>query len=325
MHLEIYTDGGSRGNPGPAGGGGVIKDFDSKQDLAHLSFWLGRTTNNQAEYQALIKTLEVAKKFQPQALTCYLDSQLVVYQLIGRYRVKNKDIKPLYEQVQTLIADIKKIEFKHLYRQDNAKADSLANQAMDSQKSHQKLLKSPDQKATTTQPHYFLLAVLSLDGRLNIEGFPITSWASLEDRQVMIDKLNQADLIVVGHQTYKLAKARLKNKKCLIFRSQGYEKIEALPKNPNHYYITPQYLDIDLYCKENKFKNICLFGGRSVYQYFIEKNLVDTLFLTLEPVILGRGISLLEIDSLGPAFPRFELHSSKQLNKQGTLFLHYTK
>ncbi len=130
-HLKIYTDGGARGNPGPAAAGAVIQNVDGKL-LEEASKYLGEMTNNQAEYLALKLGIETAKQYQPEAIDCFLDSELVVNQLNGSYRVKNTELKPLFAEIQAMIAGMK-VTFKHVPRSQNAHADKLVNAELDRQ------------------------------------------------------------------------------------------------------------------------------------------------------------------------------------------------
>jgi ribonuclease HI len=128
--LKIYTDGGARGNPGPAGIGAVA--YNTEEEVVfEISQYLGETTNNQAEYKALLKAIEKANAIGAQEVDFYLDSELIVKQLNREYRVKNKDLQPLFVQVYNLSLSFKKISFTHIPREKNKEADKLANQAMD--------------------------------------------------------------------------------------------------------------------------------------------------------------------------------------------------
>ena len=128
--LKIYTDGGARGNPGPAGIGAVI--FNEKGNIvAEISKYIGETTNNQAEYKALIAGLTKAKELGAHDLEVFLDSELVVKQLNREYRVRDKDLAPLFVQVYNISLGFKKIVFKHIFREKNELADKLVNQALD--------------------------------------------------------------------------------------------------------------------------------------------------------------------------------------------------
>lgn len=127
--LISYTDGGARGNPGPAGIGVVLKTKEGKT-VGEWSKFLGITTNNQAEYKALILALEEARALGVEELECRLDSELVVKQLQGEYRVKHPDLKPLFTQVLNLLSHFKNVSFNYIPRDLNKEADHLANQAM---------------------------------------------------------------------------------------------------------------------------------------------------------------------------------------------------
>jgi len=129
-NIIIFSDGGARGNPGPAGIGAVLYDQE-KNKLAEISKYLGETTNNQAEYKALIAGLKKAKELEAKEVKCFLDSELVVKQLNREYRVKHKDLAPLFLEVYNLSQSFTNIEFVHVPREKNSEADRLANLAMD--------------------------------------------------------------------------------------------------------------------------------------------------------------------------------------------------
>lgn len=128
--IIIHSDGGARGNPGPAGIGAILHGADAKV-VAEISKYIGETTNNQAEYQALIAALEKAKELKAEEVDCFLDSELVVKQLNREYKVKNAELAPLFLKVYNLSLSFKKIRFSHIRREFNKEADCLANQAMD--------------------------------------------------------------------------------------------------------------------------------------------------------------------------------------------------
>ena len=130
MKLLIHSDGGARGNPGPAGIGAQLTD-EKGIVVAEISEFIGHTTNNQAEYQALLAGLEKAKNLGAEEVVCRLDSELVVKQLNHEYKVKNKDLAPLFLKAHNLITGFKKISFQHVPREMNKEADRLANEAMD--------------------------------------------------------------------------------------------------------------------------------------------------------------------------------------------------
>lgn len=130
MKLIIHSDGGARGNPGPAGIGAIIHDEQGKV-VAELSEFIGNTTNNQAEYQALIIGLEKALALKAEQVDCFLDSELVVKQIKREYKVKNKELAPLFLKVYNLLTQFKQANFTHIPREQNKEADRLANEAMD--------------------------------------------------------------------------------------------------------------------------------------------------------------------------------------------------
>jgi len=130
----IYTnsDGGSRGNPGPGAIGVLVRQEDTI--LIKSSKFIGeRTTNNEAEYEALILAMELASSITNDELTCILDSELVVKQLLGEYRVKNSRLIPLFLKVQKLQENFKKIKYEHVSRWNNYQriVDELVNDELD--------------------------------------------------------------------------------------------------------------------------------------------------------------------------------------------------
>ena len=130
MHLTIYTDGACWGNPGPAAIGAVIKD--QRKTLVKISEYIGFGTNNKAEYSAVIRALVEAIKLNPDEVTLYLDSELVVRQLTGRYKVRSRSILPLYVEVAELLKKFAKVSVVHVPRECNAEADALATAALHS-------------------------------------------------------------------------------------------------------------------------------------------------------------------------------------------------
>lgn len=132
--LTIFTDGGARGNPGPAAIGAVVYDA-AGQELATLSACIGETTNNVAEYtaivQALTKTATLVADPQTYAITLKLDSQLAERQLNGAYKVKDAGLKALYNVVKTLEPTFASVQYLHVPREENKVADKLVNQALD--------------------------------------------------------------------------------------------------------------------------------------------------------------------------------------------------
>ncbi|KKQ54427.1 MAG: Ribonuclease H [Candidatus Falkowbacteria bacterium GW2011_GWC2_38_22] len=131
--VKIFTDGGARGNPGPSGIGVVVYDTNDNI-LKQKSEFIGKATNNQAEYRAVIAAFELLDPKTTREIDFYLDSELVVKQLKGEYRVKNADLAPLFVKVHNQIILYKKVTFRHIRREMNKEADRLANIAMDAGK-----------------------------------------------------------------------------------------------------------------------------------------------------------------------------------------------
>ena len=127
--IEIYTDGGARGNPGPAGVGVVV--WQGNKLIGTYKKYIGQATNNQAEYQAILFGLQKAKGLGAQEVECFLDSELVVNQLNMRFKIKNEDLGPAFIKIWNLRQSFKKVNFTYIPREKNKEADKLVNQAID--------------------------------------------------------------------------------------------------------------------------------------------------------------------------------------------------
>jgi ribonuclease HI len=128
--VKIFADGGSRGNPGPSASGYVILDMDDAV-LVDKGVYLGITTNNQAEYQALKFALEEAQKMHARTVDVYMDSMLVINQMKGVFKVKNRDLWPIHDAIKKLAASFEHITFTHVPRELNKLADTAVNRALD--------------------------------------------------------------------------------------------------------------------------------------------------------------------------------------------------
>jgi ribonuclease HI len=125
-----HVDGGARGNPGPSGYGVAVSDAHGKP-LAELSEYLGHHTNNYAEYQGLLAALRYAIENQIKALKVVSDSELMVRQMKGIYKVRHPELRKLYDEAQQLVRRLEHFEIRHAMREHNQIADRLANEAMD--------------------------------------------------------------------------------------------------------------------------------------------------------------------------------------------------
>lgn len=132
-HVRLYTDGGARGNPGPAGAGAVLKVVkDGEEEVVDsLKKFLGETTNNQAEYKALILGLERAKSLGVKTVEAFMDSQLAVKQLNREYKVKDAELGKRFLEVWNLAQGFDGVTFTHIRREKNSEADALVNEAID--------------------------------------------------------------------------------------------------------------------------------------------------------------------------------------------------
>lgn len=131
MKYVVYTDGGARGNPGPAGIGAVIYNADGKR-IMEVSEYIGESTNNDAEYRALLAALRKVQGFgDATEVDCYLDSQLVVRQMNREYKVKDPNLASIFVQVHNFVLQIGRVCFMHVPREKNKEADRLVNMAID--------------------------------------------------------------------------------------------------------------------------------------------------------------------------------------------------
>ena len=129
-YLVAHIDGGARGNPGPAGYGAILED-EMGRPVVELSSYLGKQTNNFAEYSGLLAALTYVTKHGFKALKVYSDSELMVKQITGQYKVSNPALKDLHARAKRMIEDLEAFEINHVSREQNREADWLANRAMD--------------------------------------------------------------------------------------------------------------------------------------------------------------------------------------------------
>ena len=130
MKLILYSDGGARGNPGPAAYGVAVYNAEGVL-LEKLKKYLGELTNNQAEYEGVIAGLSKASELQATEIDFYLDSELIVKQLKGEYKIKNEGLQPLAAKVLALTNKFSRVNFYHVRREKNQLADELVNEALD--------------------------------------------------------------------------------------------------------------------------------------------------------------------------------------------------
>ncbi|HUU15077.1 MAG TPA: ribonuclease HI family protein [Terriglobia bacterium] len=148
--IVLYIDGGSRGNPGPAAYAVVVKDAAGNPSTAFSKF-LGPTTNNVAEYQGLLAGLDYALRHHHTKAKVFSDSELLVRQIQGRYKVKSPDLKPLHERARGMIARLEAFSIEHVRREQNREADRLVNQALDDADAGAGLRPAPTNAAAVLQ------------------------------------------------------------------------------------------------------------------------------------------------------------------------------
>ena len=157
MKVIVEADGGSRGNPGPAGYGAVVRDKLTGETLAERKGFIGVATNNVAEYQGLIAGLRAAQEIGAETVDVRMDSKLVVEQLSGRWKIKHPSMQPLAREAQGLARGFAKVTYEWIPRERNRQADRLANEAMDdaAEKPNEKPSEKPDaRKEGDKQPHW---------------------------------------------------------------------------------------------------------------------------------------------------------------------------
>lgn len=171
------------------------------------------------------------------------------------------------------------------------------------------------------KPNFYAVAVITIDGKIARNSSHLTDWSSKEDKDFLYKKMGEADVIILGNNTYKIAKEKLIERKrnCIVFTS-SVEKTKK--ENDLLLYLNPNAVDLVELVNENSYKNICVLGGAKTYSYFLEKDLLDELFVTIEPIIFGEGISLFNKEI---SETKFELVSMGKLNDEGTVLLSYKK
>ena len=169
------------------------------------------------------------------------------------------------------------------------------------------------------KPHYYAVAAVTLDGFIARYPGHKTDWTSKEDYAHLQAMEDKADVLLLGRTTYELAKKPLSRRNCIVMtgRVNGVKKASG-----KLVYINPEKASIEKFVKENNYRMVCVLGGRGAYDYCMKKNLLDELWITIEPVLFGNGIGMVSEEI---AMRRMNLVSVKKLNKKGSLLLHYKK
>jgi len=165
---------------------------------------------------------------------------------------------------------------------------------------------------------YIVIAAVTIDGKIALSSKHNSSWTSKEDKDFLHAMLDKCDVVVVGNNTYKAAKKPLSKRNCIVFTSKVTSNVK---KNSRLLYCNPERTDIKKLIEKLGYKKIALLGGAQTYTFFLQKNLVNDIYLTIEPLTFGMGLNL--FGSSKPLVRNFKLVSIKKLNKAGTLLLHY--
>jgi dihydrofolate reductase len=167
--------------------------------------------------------------------------------------------------------------------------------------------------------NYYAVAAVSIDGFIARYPGHKSKWTSKEDYRHLQAMENKADVLLLGKTTYETAKKSLSRRNCIVLTS----KVNGMKKvNERLVYINPKKASLESFVEETRYKNVCVLGGRGAYNYCLRKNLIDEIWLTIEPLLFGSGIGMFSAEI---ATRKMRLVSVKKLNKNGTLLLHYKK
>ena len=169
------------------------------------------------------------------------------------------------------------------------------------------------------KPVFSIIAVCTIDGKIARHSRHMTDWSSKEDKDFLHKMLDKADAVVVGHTTYEVAKGPLSKRNCIVFTRSV---LGAVENGTNLSYLNPDEVGIAEYCALHGYKKVAVLGGAKTFAHFLEKGLVDEIFLTIEPLLFGEGIDFFA-QVPGAKGLAMDLVSVKKLNKKGTLLLHY--
>lgn len=169
-------------------------------------------------------------------------------------------------------------------------------------------------------PKYIAIAAVTLDGKIAKNSKHMSDWTSKEDKVFMRALLAKSDVVIVGNNTYKTAIKPLSKRNCLVISRSANQLIS---KSANLEYVKPKAADVKKIVKQKKYRNIAILGGAQTYSFCLQNNLLDELYLTIEPLVFGSGINLFADGKNLEKY--FKLVSVKKLNKRGSLLLRYKK
>lgn len=169
------------------------------------------------------------------------------------------------------------------------------------------------------KPKYIALAAITLDGKIARHENHMSDWTSKEDKKVLHKELDKGDVIIVGNNTYTTARKQLSKRNCIVLTRSVRKPRKA---NNRLLYCNPKNTDLKELIQTLGYKRVCILGGAETYNFCLKKNILDELYLTIEPLVFGEGISVFsEKQKRG----EFTLVSVKRLNKRGSILLRYRK
>lgn len=169
-------------------------------------------------------------------------------------------------------------------------------------------------------PKYIAIAATTIDGKIAKGPDHMSDWTSKEDKVFMRALLAKCDVVIIGNNTYKTAIKPLSKRNCIVFSGSVNQPAR---KSANLLYVNPAKVNFKKLITKSGYKKIALLGGAQTYSWFLENNLLDELYLTIEPLAFGGGVSLFANKKLGDF--KFRLFEIKQLNKKGSVLIHYKK
>ncbi|MEK7156449.1 MAG: dihydrofolate reductase family protein [Patescibacteria group bacterium] len=162
------------------------------------------------------------------------------------------------------------------------------------------------------------IAAVTIDGKIALDAGHFSDWTSPEDKDFLHEMLDKSDVIVVGNNTYKTAIGPLSKRNCIVFTASV---ATSERKSDTLAYCNPASSDCIPLMR--KYEKVAVLGGTQTYTWFLENDLLDELYLTIEPIVFGRGLNLFE--STEDVLAKFHLESTKPLNEKGSVLLHYLK
>ncbi|MEK7181102.1 MAG: dihydrofolate reductase family protein [Patescibacteria group bacterium] len=169
------------------------------------------------------------------------------------------------------------------------------------------------------RPLYSMIVATTIDGKIATNKRQFTNWTSKEDKDFLHKLLDKSDVIVVGNNTYKTAKEPLSKRNCIVMTRKV---LKATQRGERLVFFNPARESLDRFIRKEKYKRVAVLGGAQSYTYFLENNLLDEIYLTIEPLVFGKGFGMFATKKVLKRY--FKLVSAKKLNKKGSLVLHYS-